>query len=438
MPSQGPPWRRLCRLLPTCTGIKPPGRRGAGMFPAVITSLSGCMATRYTSFQEGLWRAAVPAFTTVVSAGLPAINIAYINGDELPPDHCWSALAEAFEIFLLGSHLEAAEAAADPDAPREYIGEPGGRPPDPGMVSSELGGGASRRATSESEGEPAGAAPRAPTREAGGPPGASAGDLQRPQGSEGAPASGAATPPENDQSRVDADLEASVLDTLTDAVLTACVRTPHDIRRRLVGVVERGVGRPRALAIPRSAAGTRFGQLCLRKMFVLCSRGVDAQGPHACLLEVAQVTFPLFVETCRGMLEEHAQEVGRGREQADRTRFDDFLCMLDALATLTVSPLVADSILPPGTPLQVLVEKRRKLVGKTAGRHQTHLLVLYEPLCSCLVSQEPRVRALLQDIFQLAGAQLGLLQSSSAADVDGSATPPFSSAGSGSRPTSRG
>jgi hypothetical protein len=95
------------------------------MFPAVVTSLAACMATRYTLYNEGLWRAAVPAFTTVVSAGLPAINIAYINGDELPPGDCWTALAEAFETFLLGSGAEAPEAPEDADAPRESVGEPG-------------------------------------------------------------------------------------------------------------------------------------------------------------------------------------------------------------------------------------------------------------------------------------------------------------------------
>lgn len=103
------------------------------MFPAVLSSLAACLATRYTAFQEGLWRAAAPAFTTVVSAGLPAINIAYINGDELPPDDCWSALAESFEIFLLGSLVEddapGPEVPGDPAGPQPHIDEPGCAPP---------------------------------------------------------------------------------------------------------------------------------------------------------------------------------------------------------------------------------------------------------------------------------------------------------------------
>lgn len=54
---------------------------------------------------------------------------------------------------------------------------------------------------------------------------------------------------------------------------------------RLVAVVDAGVARPRRLAIPASAAGSRFPQLCLRKLYVLCSRGAEAGAPQGCLLQ---------------------------------------------------------------------------------------------------------------------------------------------------------
>ncbi len=95
-----------------------------------------------------------------------------------------------------------------------------------------------------------------------------------------------------DQSRADAELELAVLDTLTDGVLTACARAPEEVRRRLVGVLDGGITRPRARHIPDSAAGSRFPHACLRKLYVLCSRGMEAQGAHGCLLEVSNVLCP--------------------------------------------------------------------------------------------------------------------------------------------------
>jgi hypothetical protein len=87
-----------------------------------------------------------------------------------------------------------------------------GRPPDGGPQSGE---GASRHARSDSEGEAGGAGHRPAVRDPGEP--ASVADAQ---GTEDPLPSGALTPSETEQSRVDADLEASVLDALTDAVLT--------------------------------------------------------------------------------------------------------------------------------------------------------------------------------------------------------------------------
>ena len=55
-------------------------------------SLPGC----------NLWRAAAAAFNAVVAAGLPAVNIAYVNRETPAPQDAWPALAEAFSALLLG------------------------------------------------------------------------------------------------------------------------------------------------------------------------------------------------------------------------------------------------------------------------------------------------------------------------------------------------
>lgn len=63
------------------------------------------MVTRFSCPSENLWRAAAEAFNCVVAAGLPAVNIAYINAEEDPPEQAWPSLAATFSAFLLGSNL---------------------------------------------------------------------------------------------------------------------------------------------------------------------------------------------------------------------------------------------------------------------------------------------------------------------------------------------
>lgn len=62
---------------------------------------------------------------------------------------------------------------------------------------------------------------------------------------------------------------------------------PEDIRQSLVGVLEQGVARPVTLNLPNSAAGARFPQLCLRKLYVICSRGGGSESIDGCLEDVS-------------------------------------------------------------------------------------------------------------------------------------------------------
>ena len=56
------------------------------------------------------------------------------------------------------------------------------------------------------------------------------------------------------------------------------------------------------------------------------------------------------------------------------------------------------------------MEFRRGQTDSTAGsRERLHLLVLYPALVACVTSPDARVRELIQDIIQHAGAALGLL-----------------------------
>ena len=52
----------------------------------------------------------------VVAAGLPAVNIAYVNAESEPPEDAWPALENAFSMFLLGGHLQEDAPASHPPA----------------------------------------------------------------------------------------------------------------------------------------------------------------------------------------------------------------------------------------------------------------------------------------------------------------------------------
>lgn len=67
----------------------------------------------------------------------------------------------------------------------------------------------------------------------------------------------------------------------------ACSHCPEDVRRSLVAVLEQGVGRSVSCNLPDSAAGARFPQLCLRKLYVISSRGGAPGHANDCLEEVS-------------------------------------------------------------------------------------------------------------------------------------------------------
>lgn len=342
-----------------------PWEARAATFPAVVQALAECLALRFTLPGATLWRSAVSALIIIVSAGIPAINIAAVNEEAPLPPGCWSALADAFEAFLLAAHVD--ERAADSAEALEPAdnGSLSGLPNGGGLMSS--GG----RSPVLGNGQP---------------------DVQD------------GTDPRSQQD--DADLEATVLDNLTDTVLTACPRATTAEQHRLVSIVDQGIARPHSLDMPGSPAGSRFRQQCLRKMYVLCGRGVESQGPHSCQLKVAQLALPLFVHRAAAILTAWATE---GQQQ--RTDLDELLCLLEVLQLMQLPAAVADAIIAQDSGLQRAVAVcRAKTSVHAEGRERSHLLFLYQPLVRCIMSAETGVRELLQSLLQLAGAELALPQ----------------------------
>lgn len=59
-------------------------------------------------------------------------------------------------------------------------------------------------------------------------------------------------------------------------------------------------------------------------------------------------------------------------------------------------------------PLSQLVNVARRCAGRQRGRERTHLLLIYPALVQAVALPEPRLREMVRDVLQLAGAELGL------------------------------
>lgn len=276
------------------------------MFCPILTVLGKCMATRYTAFGENLWRSAASVFNSVVNLGLPAVNKAYYNPQEqTPPTKAWAGLAEVLEWFLLGRHPVAIDIAtgtpvsdqpttseAAPDATSAAVSQP--NTPTPAASSPAAAADASQ-ASPALQGAPDSLSSQAEAPSLSGPdiaeqpvagslPTRASVDQQQPSSAPPAddglpsdqlpPASGMQTSrsqqpsrapsrdpsfkavlADTEQSSSDAELENSVVDMLTDAVLTACSHAPEELKRRLIAVLDQAIVRPKTCHIPDSAAG---------------------------------------------------------------------------------------------------------------------------------------------------------------------------------------
>lgn len=454
-----------------------PWEARARTFCPLITVLGKCMATRYTAYSENLWRAAAAVFNSIVNCGLPAVNISYTDQGQEPPRAAWQCLAEVFEWFLLGTRVvaldtvataEAIEAIDDKSADDSWEAAEASSAAsasgaaavlDPGAVTGAVTGTATPSDAVSTSAQTQNASPEAnarnqaaaststatPTTDDSSKPQLAAApqsssettstSLNRlspsqPTASTSKPTSrnpsrhGSRNPSrdpsfsaatgDTEQSSSDAELEASVVDTLTDAVLTSCSHAPEEVRRRLIGVLDQAIVRPKDRHIPNSAAGIRFSHTCLRKLYVLSSRGVQDSGTQTCLLEVAQLSYPVLLARYSTILGVYSQHIQHNSEGKDRLQLDETLCVLEVCCAMKIAPAVADAVTQSASQQQV-VQLCRQLSNREVER--SHLLLLYGALSNCINSKEHRVRELVKDTLQLAGNELGLIANDRSTDA---------------------
>ena len=365
---------------------------------------------RYTAYDVTLWRKAASAFLKLAPLGATAVDA--MSGspdagrDGGDGDRLWGCLSEALSKFLLGPMSDGTvdDLLKNNNVPRKSEAGPGAapltqpRPPhkDPAIpVIPFLGG--SKATTDAKKKRTVG---RLFSRDS-----PDAKNLDEP--AEPAPAELAKVV---DESRAveDAELELKVLDCLTDEILTSCGSAAQKDVDALLLIIEEGISRPAKYQIPVFAKHSNFSLVCIRKMYVLCSRG---SSEHEVRNHVAKCALPRFLKRCHHVIctfSEESQYTPLGDRHEDRPKLEELICVLEVLATMTLSPDVVDSILPAGEPMTEYVRlmRGRPDVARR-GKERTHLLFMYDALCSLITCRESRIRDMVRDVMQLAGADLG-------------------------------
>jgi hypothetical protein len=125
----------------------------------------------------------------------------------------------------------------------------------------------------------------------------------------------------------------------------------------------RGITRPHALNFAAATSSTVFSHVCLRKLYVLCSRGGSLQGSQKHLLQIAQVSrrcitivpllpsctsrrlivhlmlkslllhsqaaFPIILVRCRSILQQFAADQRADPGSVDSLRMEEVVCVLE-------------------------------------------------------------------------------------------------------------
>jgi hypothetical protein len=331
---------------------------------------------RYTAHCDSLWRRSAECFNVIIPSAL----------DALTKESALLAMAETLELFFLGERQpkssDTPNKAGLPVVPLLEISKPSTRP-------------STLRSSHPSEDQ----------------------ELGNEEGK-----------------RQDVELELAVLDTLTDIVLqqnfeaiqvnTSAGKERYDLVRRLVSIVDRCIVRPPL--VTANSEICHFSHVCIRKMYVLCSRVNGST-------KVAATALPLFLSRAAALLRGFTGE-GLGRSAGEwlssdseegslavpqKPRVDEIMCLLEVVASMTLVPEVVDAsgvLRVDGdtgtgtghTLAAVVTALRNRPEVRARGRERTHLLLLFPALVGCVVCKEPRVREMVRDVLALAGAELGL------------------------------
>eukprot|EP01025_Chloroclados_australasicus_P051787 TRINITY_DN6035_c0_g3_i1.p1 TRINITY_DN6035_c0_g3~~TRINITY_DN6035_c0_g3_i1.p1 ORF type:complete len:1021 (+),score=174.23 TRINITY_DN6035_c0_g3_i1:409-3063(+) len=341
----------------------------------VIEALGRCMKLRTQERIRSIWRNAAQAFNNVINQGVPAISRTILDGKQ-PPEQIWENLVVTLQNFFFAPIQESA------NYDEEYVQQ------QQSQIQSY-----------------------------------SSGILQE-----------------------EAELVMSVLDSLCDSILSICLHSPQKIRVRFVELLDEGVARGYRYPEPEAIA-YRFSHACMRKMFVLCGRGSSstlvshASNSSAGLssvpssqqagqgvmsyLEVAQITLPMMIIRCDNILREYAAEENEKGVHMETHKKDLVRCIFEVLQELQISWDLVESMVESWPAMQKLLgvvrehvheeeqqqqsQQEEKQLQQSQYKQRIHLLMLYDALCRCVISNDAGIRETVMELLLGAGDLLGLV-----------------------------
>ncbi|KAK2078912.1 hypothetical protein QBZ16_002602 [Prototheca wickerhamii] len=357
-----------------------PSAAKANAFDPLVEALGSCMALRHGLPEEQLWRVAARAFNVLVPRGLPAL---LAHGGRGQREDAWANLAAAFEGFLLAGLPE--ELACSRLLQQLHDLQSAG------LEHAQEGASAAETGT-----EPDRAMSRTST-----------GVSVLLEAEDSAPLG---------EAEVDCELEEAVLDTLSDAVLAAAPDMDAEALRRFVAAIDAGVVRPRPAAGP---AAPGFSQTCLRKLYVLASRGGPQAGEAsgAAPLAAAAAALGALLRRCGPHAARAGRRAGRARGAALRRPRRPAPPGRDAVHARAArhaqrGPGVLEELAasPGGDAWAPLFRPPPRDAAATGrARGQGHLLVVYSSLVHAVVVPEAKTRQALRDVLMLAGRELDMV-----------------------------
>lgn len=157
---------------------------------------------------------------------------------------------------------------------------------------------------------------------------------------------------------------------------------------------------------------------------------VPCSGRTGCLLDVARLAVPVFIARCESTLSQYIRSEKRDSHLPSQI-VDKVIFLLDILKSLAVSIDVIEPTFKKYKHVITVVQAVENRALSRAQHHRSasstevirvnnneqekeariegrHLLLLYDVLISCVTTDEPRVRCMIQDLLKIIGEYLGI------------------------------
>ena len=206
------------------------------------------------------------------------------------------------------------------------------------------------------------------------------------------------------------ELKLSLLDVLSDVIMSSYHRMSETTLKRLISLIDATITLHADQHEDNGPAGN-LCHSCLRKLFVLCSHSND--------FSVSVIALPLFIRRCKSILGVFSEKNAEtSNTHLSLVRVGEVVFVLEMLSSLRVSPAVAEALLSEHPVYQKFSPNRGggsslRRSNSTApwivSMRRPHLLMMYDTLCDCVMSKEAHVRVLVGELLKSVGQDIGFM-----------------------------